>query len=209
MIEDSNKILLYDFNSLKIFECEQALILVNNSHFDIKSAFLIKNGRKPNQEDLDFIQNKRFDNSPTCFYDMHTYCAQILKNKYNFLPISTKTIKEEYKTLNNIDILNNDTIHIINNNYKKIPKFSISNYKCINIRQLMIICHCLIENNINKSDQNIKLLFNKIYKRDPINKEYALCKILDITKDKLEVKNEVNKFCEIRDESNHRGWSYS
>lgn len=191
---------IYDVNVYRYIECVYVYYYMKQTNIDHDKAFLIKTGRKPNKIELiglEYIHERpQLQNvywSHWCIFAMQNIdlAHPILIPKYDDIKeISEYTFGHK---------LEDHIIHYICNLLrKKRNKFKITNEICgINMWQIICITAMLDYCKLDKKSNSIILLFNKIYKRNPIQGEINLCQklnLLEIGNYKDEIKSIVKKF---------------
>jgi hypothetical protein len=176
---------LYDFNSLKNVEGIFAYNFMQHSNVDFKTAFLIRNGRKPNEHDIEFqntLKNTNIhENAGYITLHWFIYTCQNIMLEYPLLQPPTKEIiRISEKTFGHK--IPESYIYQIDHIIRK-RKYKIKHDKihALNIWQLMITVQSLKLNKIKINDTSIVSVFSKIYKREPTEKEIQCCKNLTLT----------------------------
>jgi len=190
---------IYGIESLRVVECMYAIQYSKITGADVVKSFLIKTGRRPNQSELDYI-NRVFEGekAPTGVYQHNwiVYSSQNLSLKHPYLLPSTREVRE---------ITENTFGHRVNNDIVNLVAALSSNkvyslqggYYGVNIWQPIEICCALDSAEVERNDTAIRLLFNKIYKRDPIPEEILICKSLQLTTPQ-EIQNEIEQIVKVR-----------
>lgn len=191
---------IYDPESLRVVECVYAYnFMVNSGLNDPNKAFLIKTGRSANEPELEYIDRiKNGEKAPHGVYNHNwiVYSAQNVSLKYPGLTPSTKSVKEisektfghkiSYEVLNSIIALSKKRIYMLQKGYYGV-----------NVWQPIEVCCALDSIGLNRSQESISLLFNKIYRRDPKLEELTICKSLKIT-NYQEIKDEIEQIIDVR-----------
>lgn len=171
------------------------------SHFlysdlnDPIKCFLIKNGRVPNQAELNYQQRlKNGEHSPlrSYWFNWCIYCAQNIYLQNHRLMPSMAIISEEANKLFKHE-MKEEYLHTI----AKLIRHNMYNicdaYFGVNVWQTMIVVASLNSIGANRNVNSIQLLFNKIYRRKPLQREIDCCLRLNLTTAE-EIKNEIKSF---------------
>lgn len=187
---------IFGLESMRVIEGIYAYnhSLYSNVDDPIK-CFLIKNGRIPNKAELEYQQKLR-EGEPvplrSYWFNWCIYCTQnILLQNHKLMP-STKTILKEVKRVFNHRITD-EYLHTI----AKLVRFNTYDlrvaYYGVNVWQTMTVVAALDSINAQRSAKSIRLLFNKIYKREPLQREIDCCSQLKLTTSE-EIRNEIESF---------------
>jgi len=191
---------IYCVKSMSVLENSYVLNYRTITNSDIEKSFLIKNGRLPTERDYNY-QQRIETRSELCpagsyWFNWYAYSAQNLLIKYPGLMPSSKQIQEVAEETFGHELSQDHIVTIAK--LMKVRYYDISlSFYGINVWQWMIIANSL---NIigNKNDISIKLLFNKIYKRDPLEKEIDIIKKLDLTKKPWEIRYEIESSVKLQ-----------
>ena len=195
-------IYLYDVNTLRIFECAStALFMVNTKSNDYEKSYFIINNRKPCEYDVEYMK-LLYNNINNINFDsiLISYVVQAIIENHGDIAVSSKVISEYYKYIFKCDISDEYLFEInryIRNGYSRL--FCKDLYNNNNVLQLMHVAAVFDSNNISKSDNSIKFLFNKIYKRSPLSQEINIIKSLDLDSGIKGIRNEVIKYLKVRE----------
>lgn len=190
---------IYGLDSMRVVEGIYTHHHKKYTNLDVKKCFLIKTGRHPNEYELEY--QKRLDDgekAPHGVYEFNWvhYAAQNITIEHPVLPPSTAEVvriservfghKVEEGMIYSIDQLVRQKMYHFKHGY-----FGI------NVWQIMGVVAALDCINANKNDKSIFLMFNKIYKRDPVHQELAICKQL-VLNNPEDIQNEIEKFTSIK-----------
>lgn len=197
---------MYDVNTLRQFECTHAYHFSINTNLDYEKSFFIRNSRKSDQYDIEYMKMLESTNPPvnSDIY-WNTYVAQAIYQDNGDLEVGSETISRYYKNILKFDI-NYDNLHEIGRYIRyKFGRILIDKgYNMINVWQLMQISAVLDSNNISKNNDNVKFLFDKIYKRNPLSQEVQIILSLDLDSGIQGIRNEVIKHFKVAYESTFR-----
>jgi len=173
---------------------------------DIDKAFLIKTGRRPNDAEKRYqyrIDEGKERLSRIYFVNWAAYAAQHILLKHDPIMPCSKEVTDL-------------TTYVFGH---KLPEFLLhrigylvryrmysfnEGYYALNVWQIMQVVASLDAINSDRSSSSISLLFNKIYKRDPLEVETRICKKLDLTKEPDEIEHEIKSFVQVIWETNFR-----
>lgn len=190
---------IFGIESMRIIEGIYAFMFSKYSGIsDPYKCFLIKNGRKPNKAELKFQEYIReCGKVPTrCYwFNWSFYCSQnILLKNLKLMPSMDLIRKESTKLFGHY--VPDEYLHTI----AKLVRFKMHDlrvgYYGVNVWQSMIIVASLDSIGANRSTTSIKMLFNKIYKREPLQREIDCCTNLQLTTAE-EIQNEIESFGKI------------
>lgn len=200
-------IYLYDINTLRQFECTYAHhLLINTNLNNCEKAFFLRNNRKPNKYDVDHVEYLKSAFKPVdpdTYWN--TYVFQAIYDDFGDLEVSSDIISKYYKEILKFEI-NYDNLHEIGRSirYKFGKVLSDKGYNMINVWQLMQVSAVINTNNITKNPNNIKFIFNKIYKRKPLDQEVQIILCLDLDSGIQGVRNEIVKYFKVAYEATFR-----
>lgn len=194
---------IYYIDAMKVVEGIYAYNFNKHSNLnDSAKSFLIKTGRKPTDEELDF--QKRLEAGEKAphnayWFNWCCYSAQNIFVKHPHLIPSTKEVKDISENTFGHSL---DDKHIYNiTSMLRTKMFKIvDGIFGVNVWQIMGVVASLDCNSIPRNDKYIALLFNKIYKREPISQEISCCKTLDLSKDPEELRNEIKSIVKVEGE---------
>lgn len=177
--------------------------MVNSGMSDPTKAFLIKIGRLPNKQELKY-QDKLSDGIKAPHgvykYNWSIYSAQNVFLQHPILVPSTDEVSRISEDTFGHK-LKDSTLHeigrLIRNRMYSLQLY----YYGVNVWQVMGIASSLDSIKSNRNEQSISLLFNKIYKRDPINVEIKICKNLKLTNNPQEIQDEIEQYVKIHDKN--------
>lgn len=181
-----------DFNSWRVVECLYAYGYHKRIGQEINKSFLLKNGRKPNNHDIDMINYfSNIKRPPIGIYQTNwmIYTTQSIYDK-NYINILTEDVKNEFRNVHGYDPTYQELHATGRCVYWKKWKIDKVIYPP-NVWQYMSICACLDNLNLQRKSESIITLFNKIYKRKPLDFEIELCTKLDLTMDGEVLRNEI------------------
>lgn len=195
---------IYDVDSLRIIENIYAFNFNKNSGInDYTKSFLIKNGRSPDDDDIDYMT--RLENGEKAphnayWFNWCSYAIQNIQIEYPLLPPPTEKILEISQKLFGHKI-NEHYVHIINKQVRfKSHKISKNWIYGVNVWQIMSTIKTSELLRITKNEKSMSLLFNKIYKREPTDKELECCIKINIHKPAEEMENEIKSIVEVKSE---------
>jgi hypothetical protein len=207
-IDLSPFIYLYDVNTLRQFECTHAHHLIAYTKLsDYEKAFFLRNNRKPNKYDLEHMEFLKTVVNLPVDSDTHwnTYVSQAIYDDFGDLEVSSNIISKYYKEILKFDI-DYDNLHEIGRymRYKFGRLLTDNGYNMVNVWQLMQISAIIDTNNITKNCDNIIFIFNKIYKRKPLDQEVQIILCLDLDSGIQGVRNEIVKYFKVAYEYSFR-----
>lgn len=191
---------IYDVNSMKVLECIYAYNHSKFTSLPIEKSFLIKTGRKPNDYELNYITKiKNGDvKVPNRLYisNWSVYAAQNILLEHPILVPSSKEIQKFITEAYGHSISIEDFHYV-----SKLVRYKINDlnqgYYAINVWQIMGVIGSLEALNSPKNEYAISLLFNKIYKRDPLDFEIDLCSRLSLS-DMEEMESEIESAIQLK-----------
>jgi len=190
---------IYGLDSMRVVEGIYAYHYRKNTNLDIKKCFLIKTGRYPNEYELQY--QKRLENgekAPHGVYDFNWICysVQNILIEYPILPPSTKEITNIAENTFGHKLDESIIFTIGQLTRSKVYDFKLG-YSGINVWQIMGVVAALNCINANKNEKSIRLMFNKIYKRDPVYQEISVCSSL-VLNDPEEIENEIEQLIPVQ-----------
>lgn len=191
---------IFGLDSLRVVEGIYAHHYKKHTGLEIEKCFLIKTGRHPNKYELDY--QKRLDdgeNAPHGVYKYNwmMYSVQNIVLKYPILPVPTRIIRTMAENVFGHKLGDPIIFQIDHMIRDKIYDFK-KGYYGANVWQIMGVVAALNSINVDKNDTSIRLMFNKIYKRDPIYPELPLCKKLVLSNNPEDIENEIEQFTELQ-----------
>lgn len=186
---------IFGLESMRVIEGIYAYHHYLYTGLDSQKCFLIKNGRMPNEAELDYQQRLK-DGEPVPYrsywFNWSIYCAQnILLQNHRLMP-SMEIISKEANHLFG-HRMEDEYLHTI----AKLVRYNTydlrTGYYGVNVWQTMTVVASLDSINVERNINSIVLLFNKIYKREPLQREIDCCLSLRLTTTE-ETKNEIESF---------------
>ena len=190
---------IYGLDSMRVVEGIYAYHYKKNTNLNIEKCFLIKTGRHPNQYELDYQKRlEEGEKAPHGVYDFNWMCysVQNILIECPTLPPSTKEItKISENTFGHK--LDESVIFTIGQLVRtKLYDFKVG-YSGINIWQIMGVVASLDCAGVNKNDKSIRLMFNKIYKRNPVHQEISVCTSLVLSNPE-EIEHEIEQSISVQ-----------
>lgn len=199
IIYQPRKFGIYGLMSMSIVQCIYAIKFSEYTNTNIDKSFLIKNGRKPTKIESDYINRVlQGEEAPHGVYKHNwiVYSSQNLLLEHPRLLPSTSTIRKiiEKTYKHSVD---SDTVNLVAA-LSRNQTYSLDNgYYGVNTWQPLSISKALDSLNLKKDKRSISLLFNKIYKRDPIEEEISICKKVVFTCSQ-DIQNEIENTIEVK-----------
>lgn len=206
MIDDCDKIIyqpsrfgIYGLMSMSIVQCIYAIKYSEHTNIDVHKSFLIKNGRNPDSKEIDYINRVlQGEKAPLGSYNHNwiIYSSQILSMKHPRLLPSTKIVKEITENVFGHKV-GNDILNLVAAIVQNMIYSLKNGYYGVNTWQPLSITKALDSIGLNRNKKSIHLLFNKIYKRDPLKEEITICKKIKFTCQQ-DMQHEIERLIKVR-----------
>lgn len=189
---------IYGIESLRVIEGIYAHNYAKATGTDPATAFLIKTARKPNQAELDYQQRlEDGERAPhgTYWFNWYQYSVQNVLLKYS-LPPSSKQIRDIVESTFG-HALENERVYVMSKLVRDGCYNLNNHYFGVNTWQIIEVIAALDALGLDRDYKAIALLFNKIYKRDPLGIEYECCEKVNITTPE-EIQNEIESIVDVK-----------
>jgi hypothetical protein len=196
---------LFNPISLRVICCTYAYFNKDYTGNDLKRSFINLCGRLPTERELEFInkveKKEAYMSREVYFNNYMVHCTRnIIERSGPYIVPSSKEITNEYIGLTGHDFVDKRHLYTIAR-YIRLNTIMVA----IDTWQLMIIAAAFDSLKIIKNNDKIRILFNKIYKRNPTKIEIESILSLNLNKPKEEIRNEIVKHFAIKDFPNFEG----
>ena len=189
---------IYDLKSMGVLEGVYAYNYSKITGISPEKAFLLKNGRRPEEmetEYLDRLFSGEYAPYDSYWHNWSYYSAQnVMLEHPIFVPSFGEISRIGELTFGHS--LEEDRVHGI----CKIIRSGSFNLKesYYGVNTWQILQTAMTINKLNaKHDRAISLLFNKIYKRDPLEYEISLCKRINLDASSKEIRDEIESTVQV------------